>query len=90
MSVGVPSDARYGSKTAPVKFSQTPSCMIFTDVAAKRPAAPRSRSVTSSSICSRPFRRSHHSAPTTRAVSSPFSPAVRYVDSESPDVPPGP
>ncbi len=61
-----------------VKFSQTPSCMIFTLVAANRPDVPRARSATRSSICSRPRARSHHRAPTTRAVSAPSAPARRY------------
>ena len=54
-----------GLSTAAVKFSQTPSCMILTLVAAKRPATPPARWSIRASICSRPCvavppERAHH------------------------------
>ncbi len=74
LSVSAPWASRYGLSTAAVKFSQTPSCMILTLVAAKRPPRRRLRWSIRASICSRPWWRSHQSAPTTRAVSSPDAP----------------
>ena len=61
-----------------MKFSKTPSCMIFTDVARKRPVGALRRSSIMSLICSSPRSRSHQSAPTTRAVSSPRSASALY------------
>ncbi len=56
--------------------------MIFTVVGWNRswPRA-RSRCSTRSSTCSRPRSRSHHSAPTTRAVSRPSAASDRYASS---------
>ncbi len=63
---------------AAVKFSGTPSCMIFTLVARNRLVDSRSRRSMMSGTCSSPASRSHQSAPTTRAVSRPDSSAARY------------
>ena len=70
--------------TAAVKFSTTPSCMIFTLVARNRsrPAA-SARRATSSGICSRPRSRSHHSAPTTWAMIAPRSASLMEEASRS-------
>ncbi len=52
--------------------------MILTLVALKLPTTPDSRCARNSGICSRPWWRSHHSAPTTLAVSRPAAASERY------------
>ena len=81
LSVGVPSGPRYGSSIVPVKFSSTPSIISFTLVGRYRPMAVAARRSTSSSSCSTPRPRSHQSAPTTFAVSSPRPARATYARS---------